>query len=216
MTTTQKLNELFHRWQTEYPEYQGKFASDGIINETLYNNQKLRLLFIAKEPNDPEQNGGDFRNWWSEEVKFSFSHRICEWAFGLLNSFPPLNALSYDNKERVQILNSIAFMNLKKIGGGSGADHEVIKEVVSRERLLLSEEIEIIKPHIIVGGLGNSELWEPLFPGIKFEDTGFDIKVARYNSYKIIDYYHPSYRVPRAMNYSLLGRVYESKVFQQL
>ena len=216
MTATKQLNDLFQRWQIEFPEYRGRFVSDGIINEALYDKQPIRLLFIAKEPNDPGQNGGDFREWWAEEVKYSFSHRICEWAFGLINNFPPLNEIPYDNKIRVQILNSISFMNLKKIGGGAGADHDVIKQVVSREKHLLSKEIDIIAPHIVIGGLGNSRLWHSLFPGIKLEGTGFDIKVAKYNSYKIIDYYHPSYRVPRAMSYCLLGRVYESKVFQSL
>ena len=216
MTVTHQLNDLFQCWQIEFPEYQGRFVSDGIINETLYGRQRLRLLFIAKEPNDPEQSGGDFRDWWTEEIKYSFSHRICEWAFGLINNFPPLDKLSYENEKRVQILNSIAFMNLKKIGGGASADPDAIKEVVSREKHLLSKEIEIISPHVVVGGIGNSGLWDSLFPGIKLEDTGFDIKVAKYNSYKIIDYYHPSYRVPRAMSYCLLGRVYESEVFQGL
>ena len=93
MTATEKLNALFHRWQVEFPDYQGKFTKDGINNEAVFNNQKLKLLFLAKEPNDPDQGGGDFREWWSEEVKYSFSHRICEWAFGLLNEFPPVEDL---------------------------------------------------------------------------------------------------------------------------
>ncbi len=216
MTATEKINALFHRWQEEFPEYQGKFNKDGINNEEVFNNQKLKLLFLAKEPNDPEQGGGDFRDWWAEEVKYSFSHRICEWAFGLLNGFPPVETLSYDNKERVQIMSAIAFMNLKKSGGSANADHDVIREVVTRESHLILEEISIIDPHIIVGGLGNTEFWSLLFPDIQFANSGFDINVAKYGSYRIIDYYHPSYRVPRSMSYCLLDRVFNSDVFLEL
>ena len=218
MESTAQLNNLFIRWQEEFPEYRGKFASDGIVNESIFNGQPHRLLFITKEPNDPEQSGGDFRKWWSEEVKYSFSHRICEWAYGILNNFPPIEDLSNENKDRVGVLQSIAFMNLKKIGGGSSADYEKIKNIVIKERHLILEEINIIKPDIIVGGIGHSEvkLWKLLFPEIKPKNSGYDIQIAKVNDYRIINFYHPSYRVPRAMSYSLLGAVYRSEAFQRL
>jgi len=216
MTATEKLNELFNRWQEEFPDYKGKFNKDGINNEEAFNSQKLKILFIAKEPNDPEQNEDDYRDWWANGVKYLFSHRICEWAFGLLNDFPPIENLSYNNEERVKIMSAIAFMNLKKIGGNASADHELIRKVISREQHFILEEISIIAPHIIIGGIGDSEFWNLLFPGIEFVNSGFDIKVAKYDSYKIIDYYHPSYKVPRSMSYCLLGCVFNSEMFLKL
>ena len=216
MIATEKLDALFHRWQEEFPEYKGKFNKDGINNEEVFEKQKLKLLFLAKEPNDPDQSEWDFREWWAEEVKYSFSHRICEWAFGLLNGFPPVENITYDNEKRVQIMSAVAFMNLKKSGGKANADHDEIKKTITRERHLILEEISIINPHIIIGGLGRTEFWSLLFPDIRFTDSGFDIKVARHDSYRIIDYYHPSYRVPRSMSYCLLGRVFTSDVFREL
>ena len=216
LPATEQLNNLFVRWQSDFPEYQGKFVKDGIINETDYKDQKIRVLFIGKEPNDPEKKGGDFREWWSVEIKWTFSRRICEWAYGFLYDFPAIGTLPNDNDVRLKILNSIAFMNLKKIGGGASVDQAVINETVIHEKHLILEEIEIINPHIIVGSVGDSKIWELIFPGIKFVNTGFRVWVAKFNSYKIIHYYHPSYRVPLAMSYCLLGRVYESEIFQQL
>lgn len=60
---------MVHQWEEDYPKYKGKLNRDGIINEIQYEKQRPKLLFIAKEPNDPEQIEGDFREWWLEEVK---------------------------------------------------------------------------------------------------------------------------------------------------
>ena len=163
MNKTEKLNALFERWQKKFPEYRGKFKKDGINNEEMYENQNLKVLFLAKEPNDPDQNEGDFRKWWSNEVKYAFSHRICEWAFGVLNNFPPLKDLTYDNEERLKVISSVAFMNLKKIGGQANANHDVIAETISKERHFILEEVSIIEPDIIIGGLGRPEFWHLLF-----------------------------------------------------
>ena len=66
------------------------FSRDGIIDGQEYNKQSCKLLFLAKETNNPDQPGFDFRAWWHEEVKYAFSHRICEWAYGFFNGFPPI------------------------------------------------------------------------------------------------------------------------------
>ena len=46
-----------------------------------------------------------------------------------------------------------------------------------------------------------------LLPHIHFINSGFDIEVAKVDRFKIINFYHPSYRVPRSMSYSLLGMI---------
>ena len=76
MSKTEQLNQLFTRWQEEISEYQGHFIYDGIINEELYNKQKNKLLFIAKEPNDPDQTEWDFRDAWKEKPAHIFTYRI--------------------------------------------------------------------------------------------------------------------------------------------
>jgi len=73
---TELLNDLFDRWENNIPEYQGKFVKDGIVDEQLFLSAPTKLLFIAKEPNNPNQDAGDFREWWREEIAFTFSYRI--------------------------------------------------------------------------------------------------------------------------------------------
>jgi len=216
MTKTQKLDALFDRWQEKFPEQRDRFHKDGIICESKFEEQHPKLLFIAKEPNKPDQLGGDYRVWWKEGVNYTFSHRICDWAYGIQHDFPPLQEIPSDPTERVEVLRSVAFMNLKKTGGTSTADHAAIISSIKNEHSLLLEEISIIGPDIIIGGFRGAGYWSLLFEKTKFIDSGFDIKVARHGSIKMIDYHHPSSRAPRSMSYSLLGRVVMSKVFKNL
>ena len=70
---TEQLNQLFDEWEQTVSEYKGKFVRDGIINEQFYETASPKILFIAKEPNNPKQDAGDFREWWKEEISHAFS-----------------------------------------------------------------------------------------------------------------------------------------------
>lgn len=212
MTRTHRLNELFAEWKQRIGEEAERMCLDGIVCEDNYERTNPKLLFIAKEPNHPEGPGFDFREWWSREVKYTFSIRLCEWAYGVWNGFSPLS--SVDEADRLEVMRSISFINLKKVGGDGSADSEEIRSVTNRDKDLLRRQIEIIDPDIIIGGIGDSRLWSSLFPGIAFQKCGFDIPVAHVGRIRVIDFYHPSYPVPRAMSYSLLGCVFQSDEFR--
>ena len=205
MTRTEQLNRLFDEWQQQRPQEAQRMCLDGIVCEERYEERKPKILFIAKEPNDPNGEAFDFREWWCEDgPAYAFSRRLCEWAYGIWNGFPPI--AQFNNAH--EIIRSIAFMNLKKVGGGNQADPDVILATTQRDQCLLRRQIAIIEPDVIVGCVGRDRhIWDVLFPGIQFDDSGFDIDVAIVGDVRVIDFYHPSYRVPRAMSYSLLGRV---------
>ena len=214
MTKTARLNRLFDEWKQQRPKEETRgMCLDGIVCEERYEKMKPKVLFIAKEPNDPERKGFDFRKWWCEDgPKYPFSWRLCEWAYGIWNEFPPLS--KFDKADELEIMRSIAFMNLKKVGGGSTADPQTIRDTTKRDRDFLYRQIKIIEPDVIVGGIGDSGLWSLLFCGTEFHDSGFNIGVAHgavgERKVPVIDFYHPSYRVPRAMQYCLLGRVFQT------
>ena len=212
-TRTQRLNELFAEWKKRTGEEAERMCLDGIVCEENYESANPKLLFVAKEPNNPEGIGFDFRKWWQEEVKYAFSKRLCQWAYGVWNGFPSLS--EFDAKaDELEVMRSISFMNLKKVGGTGSADPEKIRSITARDKDLLRRQIKIIDPDVIIGGVGDSSLWSLLFPGIAFQNCGFDIPVARVGRVRVIDFYHPSYPVPRAMSYSLLGRVFQSDEFR--
>ncbi len=211
--SNKELNVLFSDWKKKYPKYKDKFISDGIIDELEYNRANKKILFIAKEANSPNQSEGDFRTWWPEGVRDNFSYRLCEWTYGILNDFPPMNRIESD---KATYIKKIAFMNLKKIGGGNTVNYKTLTQVVAQEAPFIKKQIDIINPNVIVGGIGEQKYWEDIFSGIQFVDSGYNIKIAKYDEYKIIHFYHPSYRVPMAMSYALLGSVFNSEAYKRL
>ena len=210
MTRTEKLNRLFDDWKRQRPQEAQLMCLDGIVFEQRYEKMKPKILFIAKEPNDPKGKTFDFREWWCQDgPQYAFSWRLCEWAYGIWNGFPPL--AQFKKAKAHDIIRSIAFMNLKKVGGGNQANPDVILNITKRDCTFLRRQIAIIEPDVIVGSVGRDpRIWDVLFPDIQFQDSGFDINVAREGHIRVIDFYHPSYLVPRAMSYCLLGRVFGS------
>ena len=227
MNKTEQLNKLFDRWEASRKSYQNKFIRDGIINEIEFeNSNSKRILFITKEPNDPKQTKWDFRDWWNEEIKYSFSSRIAEWAYGIENDFPVFSSIWEDNStdKGMEALKKIAFMNIKKTGGTGKSNlksllkHLSSNEDKNKEFNFIREQIEIIQPKLIVLGLSWRELREFVFPEIKNKwiESGYDIPIARLKKYKIVDFYHPSSRNAPSAAYSLLQNVINSKAFQSL
>lgn len=215
MTKKIELKKLFNEWENTFPDYKGKFISDGIIDEQLYQNAKTKILFVTKEPNDSDQTSWDLADLLNQDYSKNFAIRLAEWTHGILNDFPPLSSLT-DYKVLHESLKSAAVINLKKIGGASQSKGEEIISHTLQNKPFLLRQIKIIQPEIIIGGVGNTEIWKILFDNIELECSGYDILVGKWDNAKIIDFYHPSYRVPRAMTYSLLQNIFRCEVFNKI
>ena len=222
-TKTEELNKLFQDWENKIPEYKGHFVKDGINDEDLYNATNPKILFITKEPNNPNQETGDFRVWWEKDLKYTFSIRIAEWAFGIIHNFPPYDYIKRSEKEKIDALQSIAFMNVKKNGGNGTAKHKEIIEHIKMNLVYIHKEINIIEPDIIILGLSTKEIRSEAFPKQKSSwiESGYDIAINRYDyengKYaKMIDFYHPSARNGASASYSLMQNVVKSLPFCNL
>jgi hypothetical protein len=215
-TKTEKLDQLFKVWEDDISAYKGKFIKDGIINEPLYDNALRKILFIEKEPNDPNQESWDFREWWNKEVVFPFSYRIAEWSYGLLNDFPSYDTIWATDNAPQNVIKQIAFINIKKSGGSGNSSYEELMEHVKQNHKYLLEEIMIINPEIIVTGLSWGDLRNELFGSLEWKGSGYDVAIARFHDMKVIDFYHPSSRNAPAASYSLLQNILQSANFKQL
>lgn len=204
---TNQLNKLFEQWENEIPGYKGKFQRDGIINEELYNQAERKILFIEKEPNNPNQESGDYRDWWNEEMYYAFTYRIAEWSFGLLKEFPSYDKVWLDENEVHKMLKSIAFMNVKKIGGTGNSKESEMLEHAKKNFEFIHKQIEIIKPEIIITGFSWESLVDSIFPKVKWRKSGYDTGICKYGDAVVIDFYHPSSRNAPAASYSLLQNI---------
>jgi hypothetical protein len=215
MSYQSKSKKLFEEWKKAVSEYGKSFISDGIVNEIYFQGTTPKVLFLMKESNDPSDEADwDLAKFFNKELKYNFARRISEWAWGIIKNFPPLEKASSEDLHNA--LKSTAIVNLKKSGGGTSTDIEVLKRHVKMNKEFLLKQIDLIRPNIIIGGLGQTAIWELFIENIKFINSGYDLKIARFNDFKIVDFYHPSYRVPRAMSYSLLMNVIKSSAFNKL
>lgn len=219
MTKTEQLQKLFAGWKKEIDLFSSEaFFEDGIINEDLWQANKpgKKVLFIAKEPNAKDRKGGgSFVEEWDVETPptYNFAHRLSEWAYGIMNDFPPYEQI----ENKLSYLRQIAFMNVKKSGGGGFTDNKEMYRIVKPQCPFIIREVNIIEADIIVACLSFAEgLLEDIFGKVQFISSGYNVKIGRYNNSRIINFYHPSSRnVPVAM-YSLLQNVVQSEAFQNL
>lgn len=215
MNKKAQLELLFKKWENSDPNYTGKFVRDGIVDQVQYEAADIKILFLVKEANDIKQSKFDLAELLATSLTKNFGYRMAEWSFGILNDFPPLKPETGSNDFHQSFMKT-AVMNLKKIGGSSSSKSEELLQFTKKDKSFILDELHIIKPQVIVGGIGDSRLWKILFEKLELNDSGYDIYVGRWESFKIIDFYHPSYRVSRAMTYSLLQNVVRSKFFKSL
>lgn len=216
ISKTELLNALFERWEKTISEYQGRFVKDGIIDEQQFLSAPIKILFITKEPNNPKQEAGDFREWWRSGISYTFSYRIAEWSYGLLNNFPQYDNVWIDKSFTNKAIQSIALMNIKKSGGLGNAAYDVMMEHLEKNFDFLHQQIDIISPDIIITGTSWKELRNGLFPEVKWVNSGYGVEIGRYGKTKVVDFYHPSSRIAPPASYSLLQNIIRAEQFRQL
>ncbi len=213
----EQLNQLFDSWETEVGEYTSKFVRDGIIYEDLFEKASPKILFMMKEPNNPDQKSGDFRKWWKDELKGSFDIRLAEWSYGLLNNFPPYDSIWMSGHQAaLNSIHKIAFMNIKKSGGKSVSNEAEMNQHARQNKNYIHHQISIIDPEIIVLGWTWESLRTTIFPNLSWKDSGHGARIARFNTIKIIDFIHPSSRTSAPATYYFLKTIVSCDSFKNL
>lgn len=211
-----QLDEQFNDWRKRLGDEGSKFIYDGIIKEDIFFEQSERILFIGKDPHDSKYFGWDFRIEWPKDRKWRHARQVKRWTYGILNGFPPFEEARWPKEN---YLCRVAFMNVKKTGGRSSSEYDDVLRHATEFSDLIKEQIKVIQPTLIIGGLSFwLPVWEAIFGKAIIENkvTIEDIDVFTWNDIPIIDYYHPSNRLPHSMQYALLSRVFGSQKFKEI
>jgi len=221
MSKMEQLRQLFDEWRETCKSPQDDFYADGVINESLYESctNGRKILVIAKEPNaanhDQNSNRSFVTEWDNRKAGYTLARVIAQWVYGIFHDFPPFDELPKGNI--VEYLRNIAFMNVKKTGGGAYAVRGDIYDLVCAHKIFIAREIEIIDPDIIILGLSFDEhIIHEIFGPCEWQNSGYAIKVAKFRRSKLIDFYHPSSRNVPAASYSLLQNIVRSAIFRNL
>lgn len=184
------------------------YYRDGLLyrngNETqIWNDSKYKICILLKEP--PQSY--DAREYY--KVNSNFGHRIAAWVSGinLLDSGDSLSS-SFESvysktKESRNLReygfqnNALALVNLKKTKGGSNAVNSEIVNIVNKYSLQIKEELDILKPNIIIcgGSLVFNLAINNIFNNLEYEKIIAD-KLFYFKSkiMILINNYHPSAR----------------------
>lgn len=197
-------DSIFLDFQTHYKanhlaDSENFIIKDGIINPELYKSQKRKILFIAKEHNfinrDKYPNGyeGDYRHWWNNYLNYTFSHRISEWSFGIADEFnTTYEAISWEQK--MNALKSIAFINVKKTGGGSSSNKATLLNYIEVSRDLLQQQITGIDPDLIICCFRYDCFVNKLFDVAMERVPPNHYSLGTWQGKRVINFYHPSSR----------------------
>lgn len=160
MTKTDQLNMLFEKWEKDNrcgDDFNvGEFIRDGIIDESEYSNQKIKVLFISNEANGGKKHIYDknrdepldrrelFMNYHKTNEE-SWSGRLKERVSCLYQV-----VINDYSKNPYEVANCFAFMNLNKYAGEQKTDISHIEEFCKAYICYIKKEIEIIYPDIII------------------------------------------------------------------
>lgn len=156
MNIKQEENLLFEEWKKK--QGYSSFISDGVFDEEEWKKQEYKILFVLKEAN--WKNGNmDLCKYLLSEPKLSYWktwNNIARWTKAILvgGEYPE----RVTPKDKTYWLRKIAAMNLKKIGGGSVAQDNIIFDYAKSDRVFIKRQIELYKPDIIICcGRGNGK-----------------------------------------------------------
>src|SRR5687768_12307014 len=135
---------------------------DGIVDPVTYSSSDKKILWILKEVNSPEDDGGwdmreAIRNLKTESgLKKGWDKTfssIVYVSYGIIykknwSEIPYL----YDDPSIIDVLNKIAYINVKKVPGGSRTSPTELQLAYVVNRELLWDQIRVINPDIIIFG----------------------------------------------------------------
>ncbi|MBF0504838.1 MAG: hypothetical protein HQL14_07020 [Candidatus Omnitrophica bacterium] len=160
------MDAIWDKWRELYKEVgidTGRICKDGIICYEAFCNSKPKILFVMKDINnrgveDHSHGVRDLPEWLKDGPRHQLWHTIARWSAGIFNEFPPYKTL---NKDVVKgALTKVAAINLKKACGGARVDSKVIAAYAHQDRDLLLEQIQTVKPDLIIAcGVMEHLIW---------------------------------------------------------
>ena len=167
-TTARQLwqaeNRLFTLWQQRHPT----LLRDGALGgqRSTFLQQPVRILFVLKEPNDSggrwSNNGADLRLHAAAfaDLRSTFPVLLLLALLAQQASIDSNLGLPFaaareqlrDRNRRMQLLESIALVNLKKTPGGPVCNDRSLVASVSGDGDLLLHQLALYNPHLTVAG----------------------------------------------------------------
>lgn len=210
----------FSDWKLADKHKDNLFISDGILNEGLWQQSPLKVLFLMKEAYESSDDItedwalNDYLNkplsvlgkpmWWT----------MAQWLDGLEHlvrhgEVKPFNEGYRHDSNLDTLFKSSAIINIKKSAGKSSSDKDDLLSYVESDWTLLWQQIELINPDLIICGHTFPLIENPL------KEIGLSKKgewLYQAGGFYFVDFWHPSNQWPyKVKYYSLLTALKQSR-----
>ena len=203
-----RSEKLKSKWKAERFDQKndGCFVWDGIVDYAQWLENDTKLMFLFKEAfsknGETEWNiategiaahGGIF--YVGNQANQAMQYRVAEWAYAVESAMNGKKELKHqdataNNREnsRKAMLKS-AWVNIRKIDGVARSNDKVLASIAQRDKHLLSEQIDLINPNIILCGGTFGIVEGTLFQNAeRIKETEF---CYEWNGRLIIKFRHP-------------------------
>ncbi|MGB8061292.1 MAG: hypothetical protein WCF26_05310 [Candidatus Sulfotelmatobacter sp.] len=189
------------------------FIEDGIIDDDRWHSADPKVLLLLKEARHEGTGTWDLRRHLREEDPTNTWQKSAYWCYAVQGvKSGSLRCLPFSNmperkaeyEKAVEALRASAIVNIKKIDGKETSDNEDIRKHAERNRHLIKQQIELIKPDLVICG----NTW-------RFVENWWDKKeiekiydgVYRVGQHQrvFIDFWHPAYRISEDLKYYALA-----------
>lgn len=206
-TFDERNNDLMDRWYKLKNSDDNGFVWDGIINYDNWMHNDLKLAFFLKEAYtkngedkwdiSEQYNNCDGRFIVGNNANQSMHNRLVEWAYAAdsimhgKSGVKREDAIKNDYENARNAMLKCAVLNIKKIAGNTSSKDNNLRTMALRDKVLLNEQIEIIKPNIIVfcSTFGNI-LKDILYTGA--QKIAGTTRCYEMDGMLLIDFLHPS------------------------
>ncbi len=193
-------------------EKRGPVAIDGVINPERYLKARHRVMWVLKEPNDPDisKTWSFLKNFQDEEWLLKYCRnptimRVIYTSYGILKAgrTKEMNHEEWtawpdcQEQKSSDVLKEIAYVNIKKTPGGGTCNRNEINEAYEEFHDLLKRQIEVYNPDIVIFGGTFYHIDKDDFNGLKeAEKQPGNVNRGFYTTKDklYIDAYHPAAR----------------------
>jgi hypothetical protein len=215
-------DELLDKWsELKHHQEKGKcFIKDGIVDPSRWASARPKVLLLLKEARHKGSVRWDYREYLRKDYPPNRTlQNSAYWCYAIhrivRGNLPPVPFPGTRKSEyikAVEALRSSAIVNVKKSGGRSISSDEDIAYYAKKDGPLLRQQIESIKPDVVVCG----NTWECVNQLWQDKDLVYD-GVWRVGQSVFINFWHPSYRISDELKYyALAGLLLGSKALSNL
>ena len=197
----QKENALLNSWAEKVPG----FVKDGIINHGCYWKSAVKILLLLKEVNGGEN--WDLRESLRKGGRKQTWNNVTRWLIGinhLEQDIPWKDLETITAEQRIENLQRIAVVNVKKTSGGHTSVPEQIAEASVSNSELLRKQINLYHPDIMICCGTSGSYFENIteYPNPDWKQTNHGIwYVVEPTGRIVVSYSHPEARVKDCLLY---------------